>query len=76
MKIQKTPNYGQKVHSVYSPHLFEIYVYPFNCKVKNVVTQQVNGDFGPTTYPAVPGHEVAGVVTSVGAEVKDLEVKQ
>jgi Zn-dependent alcohol dehydrogenase len=27
------------------------------------------------SYPAVPGHELAGVVTAVGPEVKDLEVQ-
>jgi len=34
----------------------------------------VSGGFGVPNFPAVPGHEVAGVVTSVGPEVKDLEV--
>ncbi|MET0406450.1 MAG: NAD(P)-dependent alcohol dehydrogenase [Cystobacter sp.] len=27
------------------------------------------GDWGPTTYPTVPGHEIAGVVTQVGSQV-------
>ena len=35
---------------------------------------QVDGGFGTSKFPAVPGHEVAGVVTTVGPEVKDLEV--
>ena len=30
----------------------------------------VNNDFGRTEYPAVVGHEVAGIVTKVGANVK------
>ncbi|WP_309108896.1 NAD(P)-dependent alcohol dehydrogenase [Arthrobacter sp.] len=29
----------------------------------------VRGDWGPQQYPLVPGHEIAGVVTQVGAEV-------
>ena len=29
----------------------------------------VNGDWGDQPYPLVPGHEIVGVVTSVGAEV-------
>lgn len=29
----------------------------------------VRGDWGPQQYPLVPGHEIAGIVTEVGAEV-------
>jgi uncharacterized zinc-type alcohol dehydrogenase-like protein len=29
----------------------------------------VNGDWGPQPYPLVPGHEIVGIVTEVGAEV-------
>ena len=29
----------------------------------------VRGDWGPQQYPLVPGHEIAGVVTQVGAKV-------
>jgi uncharacterized zinc-type alcohol dehydrogenase-like protein len=29
----------------------------------------VNGDWGPQPFPVVPGHEIVGVVTEVGAEV-------
>ena len=29
-----------------------------------------NDDFGRTEYPAVVGHEVAGIVTKVGANIK------
>ncbi|MGB0120776.1 MAG: NAD(P)-dependent alcohol dehydrogenase [Solirubrobacterales bacterium] len=32
------------------------------------------GDWGPTTYPLVPGHEIAGVVAEVGDEVSRHEV--
>lgn len=34
----------------------------------------VNGDWGPQPYPLVPGHEIVGVVTSIGAEVKKFQV--
>ena len=27
------------------------------------------GEWGPATYPLVPGHEIAGIVTKVGSEV-------
>ena len=29
----------------------------------------VRGDWGPQTYPLVPGHEIAGIVTEVGTAV-------
>ena len=32
-----------------------------------------NNDLGITSYPVVPGHEVAGVVTKVGSKVHDLK---
>lgn len=34
----------------------------------------VNAEWGNTFYPAVAGHEVAGVVTKVGANIKDVQV--
>lgn len=34
----------------------------------------VKNDLGNTTYPIVPGHEIAGVVTAVGADVSRFKV--
>ena len=34
----------------------------------------VNGDWGPQPYPLVPGHEIVGVVPSVGADVTQYKV--
>ena len=34
----------------------------------------VNGDWGPQPYPLVPGHEIVGVVQSVGTDVKNYKV--
>jgi uncharacterized zinc-type alcohol dehydrogenase-like protein len=34
----------------------------------------VRGEWGRSTYPIVPGHEIAGVVTAVGAEVTKFKV--
>lgn len=34
----------------------------------------VNGDWGPQPYPVVPGHEIVGRVTEVGAAVTDHKV--
>jgi uncharacterized zinc-type alcohol dehydrogenase-like protein len=35
---------------------------------------QVNNGWGATTYPMVPGHEIAGVVTTVGTKVTHYKV--
>jgi len=32
------------------------------------------GEWGPTTYPLVPGHEIAGIVTKVGDKVTKYKV--
>lgn len=34
----------------------------------------IKNDFGRTTYPVVPGHEIVGKVVSVGNEVKNFKV--
>lgn len=34
----------------------------------------VNGDWGPQPYPLVPGHEIVGIVTSIGADVTKYKV--
>ncbi|MGY1624303.1 NAD(P)-dependent alcohol dehydrogenase [Geodermatophilus sp. SYSU D00965] len=34
----------------------------------------VNGDWGPQPFPVVPGHEIVGVVTEVGADVRTHRV--
>ena len=34
----------------------------------------VRGEWGPALYPCVPGHEIVGVVTAVGSEVKKFSV--
>ena len=34
----------------------------------------VNGEWGPQPFPVVPGHEIAGVVTEVGADVTRHQV--
>jgi alcohol dehydrogenase (NADP+) len=33
-----------------------------------------HGEWGPVNYPLVPGHEIAGIVTDIGAEVKKYKV--
>jgi alcohol dehydrogenase (NADP+) len=34
----------------------------------------VRGEWGPAAYPVVPGHEIAGIVTQVGADVTKYKV--
>lgn len=43
------------------------------CGVCHSDLHTVNGDWGPQPYPLVPGHEIVGVVTSVGADVKNYK---
>jgi alcohol dehydrogenase (NADP+) len=35
---------------------------------------QVNNEWGASTYPMVPGHEIAGIVSQVGAKVTRYKV--
>lgn len=35
---------------------------------------QIKGHWGPQSYPQVPGHEIAGIVTSVGSKVTKFKV--
>lgn len=34
----------------------------------------VRGDWGPCPYPMAPGHEICGVVTHLGSDVKDFKI--
>ncbi|EKE84383.1 NAD(P)-dependent alcohol dehydrogenase [Idiomarina xiamenensis] len=44
------------------------------CGVCHSDLHTVNGDWGPQPYPLVPGHEIVGVVRSVGDDVKNYQV--
>ena len=47
------------------------------CGICHSDVHVANNDFGkarPTNYPCVPGHELAGVVTSVGSKVTKVKV--
>jgi uncharacterized zinc-type alcohol dehydrogenase-like protein len=46
------------------------------CGVCHTDIHMVRDDWGGANYPVVPGHEVVGKVTSVGADVLDLKVGQ
>jgi 2-desacetyl-2-hydroxyethyl bacteriochlorophyllide A dehydrogenase len=44
------------------------------CGICGTDIHVLEGDFAPTRYPIVPGHEFCGEVVAVGAEVRDLGV--
>lgn len=44
------------------------------CGVCHSDLHMVNNDWGMSVYPVVPGHEIIGRVSAVGAEVKDFNV--
>jgi 2-desacetyl-2-hydroxyethyl bacteriochlorophyllide A dehydrogenase len=44
------------------------------CGICGTDIHVLEGDFAPTRYPIVPGHEFCGEVVAVGAEVHDLRV--
>ena len=44
------------------------------CGVCHSDLHQVRNDWGNTVYPSLPGHEIVGRVTAVGAEVSRLKV--
>src|SRR5262245_3651732 len=43
-----------------------------HCGMCHTDLHLINNDFGLSSYPLVPGHEIAGVVTKVGRDVKHL----
>ena len=43
------------------------------CGVCHTDIHFVNNDLGMTSYPVVPGHEIVGVVTQTGSEVKKFK---
>nr|GLL18947.1 8-hydroxygeraniol dehydrogenase-like isoform X1 [Ipomoea trifida] len=44
------------------------------CGVCHSDLHQLKNEWGNTTYPIVPGHEIAGVVTEVGSKVEKFKV--
>ena len=45
-----------------------------HCGICHTDIHQAHNDFGFSTYPMVPGHEIVGAVTHVGADVKEFKV--
>ena len=45
-----------------------------NCGICHSDLSMMNNDWGMTTYPIVPGHEVIGEVVAAGNAVKNVKV--
>jgi uncharacterized zinc-type alcohol dehydrogenase-like protein len=45
-----------------------------HCGVSRIDIDLIDNDWGVSKYPFIPGHEIAGTVVAVGAEVKDRVV--
>ena len=55
-----------------NPHDVEIEI--LYCGICHSDLHQIKNDFGGTTFPIVPGHEIVGRVTAVGNHVTDFKV--
>lgn len=44
------------------------------CGICHSDIHHVRSEWGPSTYPVVPGHEIAGIVTEVGSQVTKFAV--
>jgi uncharacterized zinc-type alcohol dehydrogenase-like protein len=45
-----------------------------HCGVCHSDVHLIDNDWGISKYPFIPGHEIVGVVTDVGSEVRDRKV--
>lgn len=57
---------------IVQPHDVEFEI--LYCGICHSDLHQIKGDFGPFAPPIVPGHEIVGRVTSVGAHVKNFKI--
>lgn len=55
-----------------APGLHEVVIEVAACGICGTDIHIVDGEFAPTPYPIVPGHEFAGEVVAVGSEVGDV----
>src|SRR5689334_11025948 len=58
--------------SVVGPH--DVHIEILFSGVCHSDLHQAKGDWGNSTFPMVPGHEIVGRVKAVGSEVKKLKV--
>jgi uncharacterized zinc-type alcohol dehydrogenase-like protein len=57
-----------------SPEKTDVQIKILFCGICHSDVHWVKGDWGPQTYPVVPGHEIVGRVESVGPAVKKFKV--
>src|SRR5262245_54569474 len=56
------------------PGLHDVLIDIHYCGICHSDIHQVRNEWGESLYPMVPGHEIAGRVTQVGAKVKRFKV--
>jgi uncharacterized zinc-type alcohol dehydrogenase-like protein len=64
--------YKYGVEEVLSPNDVEIKI--SHCGVCHSDVHLIDNDWGLSKFPFIPGHEIVGVVTEVGSEVRDRKV--
>ncbi len=56
-----------------APRADEVVIAVRSCGICGTDLHIVDGELPPTPYPIIPGHEFAGEIVAVGAEVTDLQ---
>src|SRR5450756_2537029 len=80
IKSYAAPSQGAKL----TPHVFdpgplgnnEVEVAVTHCGICHSDIHLIDNDWGISSYPLVPGHEIVGTVTALGKSAKDLRVGQ
>ena len=54
----------------------EVQIKVETCGICHSDLSMLDNDWGISTFPLVPGHEVVGIIESVGEQVKHLKVGQ
>jgi alcohol/geraniol dehydrogenase (NADP+) len=54
----------------------EVEIAVTHCGICHSDLHLISNDWGMSQYPFIPGHEVIGTISAIGAEVKSLEVGQ
>ncbi|KAH9693503.1 putative cinnamyl alcohol dehydrogenase 6 [Citrus sinensis] len=87
---QTTPNHTQSVvgwaahdpSGKITPYIFkrrengvnDVTIKILYCGICHTDIHHVKNDWGITMYPVVPGHEITGIITKVGSNVKNFKV--
>ncbi|KAE8659844.1 putative cinnamyl alcohol dehydrogenase 6 [Hibiscus syriacus] len=90
MALQSTPNHTQTVSGWAAhdssgkivPYIFkrrengvnDVTIKVMYCGICHTDLHHVKNDWGITMYPVVPGHEITGVITEVGTNVKNFKI--